>query len=410
MMKRLLALALSALLLLTAACADVLPEDSRPAADSGGALSPDTREPSPKEPGLAEALPPAAEISAPESAPSPEDGKSAGQAGGAAGIPESGLPTETPEAAGAAEGGREIDPEKPMVALTYDDGPHAVYTDQILDILEAYQARATFFEVGRSLYNDADAVRRAAAMGCEVGSHSYRHADLSKLSQEAILSDLDRADANFEDVLGCRPNLLRPPYGSVSRTLRGVTGRSLIAWSIDTQDWLSRDAEKIMDTVRSAGDLDGQVILMHSTYDTSVEASRVLIPWLIEQGYQLVTVTELITLHYGDTLQANGLYNYEYFHFGRPVSLPAAGTVPAPPPADPPPEDPPPETPPEQPSETLPEQGQPPEQEQPPEGTPEGTPEEEPPPEQGGAAPPEETEALSEPENAASDEPQDGGI
>ena len=100
-----------------------------------------------------------------------------------------------------------------MVALTYDDGPHGVYTDQILDILEENRSVATFFEVGRNLYNDADAVRRAEAMGCEVGSHSYRHADLGKLSKEAILSDLDKADANFQDVLGHKPTLLRPPYG-----------------------------------------------------------------------------------------------------------------------------------------------------------------------------------------------------
>ena len=84
---------------------------------------------------------------------------------------------------------RTLDPARPMVALTYDDGPHAVYTDQILDILEEHGAVATFFEVARNLPNAPDAVRRAAAMGCEVGSHSYRHADLGKMDKDGQLAD-----------------------------------------------------------------------------------------------------------------------------------------------------------------------------------------------------------------------------
>ncbi len=342
MIRRVFALALSLLLLFTAACADaVRPENTDPD-DSGHNL------PLPPDPPLGDHPP---EDSSPEDRLPEEEIR--GEAGPPADSAASGEEGDPGEESGAGEGRRTIEAEKPMVALTYDDGPHAQYTDQLLDILEENRAVATFFEVGRYLYNDADAVRRAEALGCEVGSHSYRHADLGKLSREAILADLEKADANFQDVLGHKPNLLRPPYGSLSKTLRGATGRSLIAWSIDTEDWLSRDVEKILASVRSAGDLDGQVILMHSTYDTSVEASRILIPWLIEEGYQLVTVTELITLHYGDTLQANGLYNYEYFHFGRPVSLPAAAPsqppateqppadVPAPPPETPePPEDP----------------------------------------------------------------------
>ena len=193
-----------------------------------------------------------------------------------------------------------------MVALTFDDGPHAEYTDQILDILEANGAKATFFEVGRNLYNDADAVRRAEALGCEVGSHSYRHADLGKMSAESIAEDLAKADAVFTEVLGHAPTLLRPPYGSMNNAVKYTTGRSVITWSIDTEDWLSRDVDKIMAKVAEAGDLTGQVILMHSNHATSVEAARQLVPQLIEQGYQLVTVSELITQYYGDQVLPNG--------------------------------------------------------------------------------------------------------
>ena len=100
--------------------------------------------------------------------------------------------------------------KSPWCALTFDDGPHAVYTDQLLDILEENGAVATFFEVGRNLSNDPDAVRRAAAMGCEIGSHSYRHADLGKMGAEDIAADLQRADEQFTAVLGYAPHPAPP--------------------------------------------------------------------------------------------------------------------------------------------------------------------------------------------------------
>ena len=212
--------------------------------------------------------------------------------------------------------------ETPMVALTFDDGPHREYTDQILDILEANGVKATFFEVGRNLYNDPDAVRRAESLGCEVGSHSYRHADLGSMSAEAIAEDLSKADAIFQEVLGHAPNLLRPPYGSLNNAVKYTTGRSIITWSIDTEDWRSQNTDKIIASVKNAGDLSGQVILMHSTYATTVEAVRQLVPWLLEQGYQLVTISELITQYYGDQVLANGTYGYSYFKNGKDVILP----------------------------------------------------------------------------------------
>ena len=270
---------------------------------------------------------PAEEEDPPEEAPSPAQ------------PPESGI-----QEISGSQDSQEKDPVQPedpvlqtapqegaMVALTFDDGPHAEYTDQILDILEENGAKATFFEVGRNLWNDADAVRRAEALGCEVGSHSYRHADLGKMSAEEIAADLQQADAVFTEVLGHVPNLLRPPYGSMNNAVKYTTGRSVVTWSIDTEDWLSRDVDKILAKVSEAGDLTGQVILMHSTYETSVEAARELVPWLMEHGYRLVTVTELITQHYGDQVLANGTYGYSYFKNGKDVILPPDQPKPDPP-------------------------------------------------------------------------------
>ena len=217
---------------------------------------------------------------------------------------------------------RTVDPGRPMVALTFDDGPHGTYTVQILDILEEYGAVATFFEVAFKLSKAPDAVQRAASLGCEIGSHSYRHADLGKMSAEALQADLALADAAFTEVLGSAPTLLRLPYGSTSKTLKTTSGRPLITWSVAPQDWKVRDAEKVTAHIQGVDSLDGQVILLHSTYDTTVEAVRVLVPWLLEEGYQLVTVTELITLRFDDQVEPNRLYNFDYFRYQLP-SLPA---------------------------------------------------------------------------------------
>lgn len=213
--------------------------------------------------------------------------------------------TSTPE--------RVIDPSRPMVALTFDDGPHPEFTDQILDILEENHAVATFFEVATNLHKDPDAVRRAADMGCEIGSHSYRHANLGKMSQEAIQADLAAADELFTQVLGQAPTLLRPPYGSVNTALKTTSGRTVVTWSIDPQDWLSKDAEKVVDHIQSFDNLDGQVILLHSIYGSTVEATRILVPWLLEQGYQLVTVSELLSYRFRQEIQTNHLYGYDFF-------------------------------------------------------------------------------------------------
>lgn len=241
--------------------------------------------------------------------------------------PEEGSPAPETPVEPLPETQRVVDPTRPMVALTFDDGPHAVYTDQILDILEEHGAVATFFEVARNLPKAPEAVRRAADMGCEIGSHSYRHANLGKMDQAAQQADQAAADALFQEVLGTTPTLLRPPYGSMNKTLKTTSGRSIVTWSIDTEDWRSKDADKVVAGVENAGNLDGQVILLHSIYESTVAATEVLVPWLLEQGYQLVTVSELIQLRFGDQVEPNRTYNYDYFRFQVPP-LPAE-TAPA---------------------------------------------------------------------------------
>ena len=226
---------------------------------------------------------------------------------------------------------RVIDPAKPMVALTFDDGPHVVYSHAILDVLEEYHGVATFFEVARNIPSCPDALVRMLEIGCEVASHSNAHQDLSLVNQAGLLADLDKADSVFISATGQAPTMLRPPYGAVNNAVKMGSGRSVFTWTIDTQDWMSRDAETIVSYVKSLPNLDGEILLMHSTYESTVKAVEMLIPWLMEQGYQLVTVTELMAYYYGEFPQPNKFYGYTYFsNHGRtdtPLEIPEGGVV-----------------------------------------------------------------------------------
>lgn len=249
-------------------------------------------------------------------------------------VPDPAQPSVPPEPTGGAEaesapvpeGPRTVDPAKPMVALTFDDGPNATYSDMILDILEENRAVATFFEVGRNVANCPQPLSRMVELGCEIGSHSYVHKDLSKLSSEALMNDLAAADQAFLSAVGFAPTLLRPPYGAVNDAVKYGTGRSVITWTVDTEDWKSRDTDKVVSYVQSLPSLDGEIVLLHSSYETTVEAVRILVPWLIQQGYQLVTVSELMAYYYGELLQPGQFYGYTYFTtHGRtdtPLALP----------------------------------------------------------------------------------------
>lgn len=184
-----------------------------------------------------------------------------------------------------------IDPSKPMVALTFDDGP-SQYTTGILDALEKYESRATFFEVGNRVNEYSDIVLRASQLGCEIGNHSYDHASLGNASASKIRSEISGTDAKIKAIIGKKPVLLRPPYGSTGSSLKQNAGKPMILWSIDTLDWKSRNADKVYQSVMSSVS-DGDIILMHDLYSSSRDAAKRIIPELKKRGYQLVTVSEL---------------------------------------------------------------------------------------------------------------------
>lgn len=192
---------------------------------------------------------------------------------------------------GNAEPRRMIDTTRPMVALTYDDGP-SQYTPEILDVLRQQGSVATFFVVGNRVPGYADTVRTAQQMGCEIGNHTYSHQVLTKVGASQIQSQIGATNSAVQNVTGVAPVVMRPPGGGHSAAVRSAVGMPVIMWSIDTLDWKTRNAASTQTAVLGKV-RDGDIVLMHDLYSQTAAASRVIIPELIQRGYQLVTVSEL---------------------------------------------------------------------------------------------------------------------
>ena len=190
------------------------------------------------------------------------------------------------------------DKSKKHIALTFDDGPHPTRTAAILDLLAEYGVRATFFVIGENAEAHPELVERELAEGHEVANHTMTHAALSRLSyRDAMTEVMDAEHAIFPDGSG-RSTLLRPPCGAVGQqTLKAAErlGLSIVLWSVDTRDWEHKSAEAIARTVRE-GVTGGDIILFHdfvSGESHTLEALETLIPELIGEGYEFVTVSEL---------------------------------------------------------------------------------------------------------------------
>ena len=189
-----------------------------------------------------------------------------------------------------------IDPTRPMVALTFDDGPKASVTDRILNSLEANGGRATFFMVGSNVTaGNTPTIQRMAALNCEVANHTNDHKYLTKLGADGIRSQVLSVNQKIQEACGVTPSLLRPPggyYDQPSLNVLTSMGMPAVMWSIDTRDWQHKNPAKTISSVLEHVK-DGDIILMHDIYSTTADAAEVIIPELVKRGYQLVTVSEL---------------------------------------------------------------------------------------------------------------------
>lgn len=187
-----------------------------------------------------------------------------------------------------------LDPEKPMVALTFDDGPYTPVTSKILKVLKKYDARATFFVVGSRVPTYEDMIKQSYEQGNEIATHTYNHANLTKLTTKQMKEELSKSRKVIKDIIGCGFSNLRPPGGSINDNMRNNIKVPMIYWSVDTEDWKSRNAKSVLKECKAIQ--DGDIVLMHDLYPSTAEAVQKLVPRLVKQGYQLVTIDELF--HY----------------------------------------------------------------------------------------------------------------
>lgn len=195
-----------------------------------------------------------------------------------------------------------IDPSKPMVAITFDDGPNPETTTPMLDALEENYAKATFFCLGQNAGYYPETVQREYNLGMEVGTHTYSHVVLTKLGASQLDDEISKSVDAINKAIGVKPTLMRPPYGAVNKTvLSAVGGYNLCCmnWSLDTEDWKTKNADATYNEVMKAQ--DGDVVLLHDIHEYNVDAVKRFVPDLIAEGFQLVTVPELYKAR-GETL------------------------------------------------------------------------------------------------------------
>ncbi|MDR1465499.1 MAG: polysaccharide deacetylase family protein [Oscillospiraceae bacterium] len=185
--------------------------------------------------------------------------------------------------------------EQKLIALTFDDGPDPSLTPGLLDFLKEEQVIVTFFVLGKRVDEYPDIVRRAAAEGHQVGSHTYHHLDLTSLSDAKRKNEIEDTASLLEHVLGYRPTTMRPPYGARNDKVRAAAGTPLILWSVDPEDWKYRNADTVYNNVLKYT-ADGDIILLHDIHPTSIQAAKKIIPKLKADGYTFVTVDQLLQL------------------------------------------------------------------------------------------------------------------
>jgi peptidoglycan-N-acetylglucosamine deacetylase len=181
----------------------------------------------------------------------------------------------------------------PRVALTFDDGPHPKYTEEILDILLEHDVKASFFVMGKNIEGREDIIKRIDAEGHMIGNHTYSHVDLSTLRGDDACEELEKTNNEIRRVLGWEPDFFRPPFGEWKKSLDNCTDLLPVLWTLDTLDWLEQDTQKayykVVDNVK-----ENDIILLHDYYEETVDATRCIVEYLLNEGYDFVTVDELI--------------------------------------------------------------------------------------------------------------------
>ena len=183
--------------------------------------------------------------------------------------------------------------ESKKIALTFDDGPHPYYTEQLLDGLKERDVKATFFVLGKHAEQYPELVERMNEEGHLIGNHTYSHMQLSQRNSEAFKEELIRTNEVIEELTGEEVQYVRPPYGTWDKKFEKELNMFPVLWNIDPLDWSSKNVEGIVQKVKNKAKENG-IILMHDEYKTTVTAALQIVDELKEEGYEFVTVEELL--------------------------------------------------------------------------------------------------------------------
>lgn len=209
-----------------------------------------------------------------------------------------------------------------LIAITFDDGPGA-YTGTLLDELAARDVKATFFVSGYRAANYPETLKRMVSEGHQLASHTQNHENLNTLSAAKIADEISRTQDYITAAGGDNPAYIRPPYGNANKTVRAQAPSPLINWSVDPEDWKYHNADTVCKNIL-AGSYDGAIILVHDIYQTSVNGALAAIDKLLEQGYEFVTVRDLL-LRRGITPEAGVMY-YDAKNTGVNLDIDEAGS------------------------------------------------------------------------------------
>ncbi|MGN1084078.1 MAG: polysaccharide deacetylase family protein, partial [Lachnospiraceae bacterium] len=206
-----------------------------------------------------------------------------------------------------------IDPSKPMIAFTFDDGPvgtsDTASSIRIQNALAASGQHATFFYWGSHINSGNSAeIKRAYELGFEIGNHTFSHPNLTGLTADKILENVTKCAEKLTEITGLEHFLVRPPYLATNATVKAAVFEPMINCSIDSKDWDGATTEQIINTINTQKK-DGAIVLMHETYTTTAEAMELLIPQLVADGWQIVSVSELFKAKNLDLLDGS-VYNY----------------------------------------------------------------------------------------------------
>ena len=188
--------------------------------------------------------------------------------------------------------------EEKRIALTFDDGPHPRYTPKILELLDKYKLKATFFMIGSNARLYPDTARAVKAAGHEIGNHTFKHPHMLRLGEGELYKEIKETECVFSEIGLDKPTLFRPPEGYRTKeqcSLLEKEGYRVVVWSLDTHDWKGTSAEEIVRYVTS-NVKGGDIILFHdyiSGQNTTIAALEQLIPRLLKDGYKFVSVSEL---------------------------------------------------------------------------------------------------------------------